>query len=318
MDCPNCKQGPLPESVSECPNCGQALGKGALPDTQINVSIHANDLSGKATGVNIERVIYNISSQGDPSVPEMDFQWYEPETILIPEGEFWMGRDDGEGSAKYEAPLHQVHLDEYHIGKYPVTNEQFHEFVLQSGYLVAPEMGWDGQSPPEEKRKLPVVGLTFFAALAYCEWLYEQTGRKYRLPNEAEWEKAARGDDQRSYPWGQTWEADRCNQGGEDLATVDRFAAQSPFGCSDMVGNCRQWTISLWGEKRIRPDDRYRYPWAEDARNDIGANNQIRRVVRGSSYLDSQEMCICSIRSGQAPDNAGPPGRRIGFRIVRI
>jgi formylglycine-generating enzyme required for sulfatase activity len=83
-----------------------------------------------------------------------------------------------------------------------------------------------------------------------------------------------------------------------------------------MVGNIRQWTCSLWGEKRSQPDARYLYPWKDDPRNSLSANRQIRRVVRGCSMKDTVAMLRCSARSGQLPEEAGSPGWRHGFRVV--
>ena len=77
-----------------------------------------------------------------------------------------------------------------------------------------------------------------------------------------------------------------------------------------LVGNVRQWTTTLWGEKRIVPDPKYSYPWKDDGRNDLNASRQVRRVVRGSSMKDDSLMLRCSTRSGQSPDDRGLPGAR--------
>jgi gamma-glutamyl hercynylcysteine S-oxide synthase len=83
-----------------------------------------------------------------------------------------------------------------------------------------------------------------------------------------------------------------------------------------MVGNIRQWTVTLWGEKRLAPDTSYAYPWKDDRRNDLNANRQIRRVVRGGSFQEDAQYLRCSARSGQFPDDAGLLGIRHGFRVV--
>jgi iron(II)-dependent oxidoreductase len=97
---------------------------------------------------------------------------------------------------------------------------------------------------------------------------------------------------------------------------VDAFPAQNEFGCFDLVGNIRQWTCSLWGEKRIAPDPAFAYPWKDDRRNDLNASRQVRRVIRGSSMKDDAALLRCSFRSGQAPDDPGLPGARTGFRVA--
>jgi formylglycine-generating enzyme required for sulfatase activity len=243
-------------------------------------------------------------------------RYFEPETVLIPEGPFLMGSPQGNGAPAYECPQHTVKLPGYRIGIYPVTNSQYEEFVREKHIPVAPVMGWEGQRIPSGLENHPVTGVTWYEALAYCQWLSEKTGRSYALPNEAQWEKACRGGNEHAYPWGDDLEAGRSNHGCESIAAVDAYPAQNKFGCFDMVGNVRQWTCSLWGEKRGEPDARYIYPWENDQRNSLSVNRQIRRVVRGSSMRDAMAALRCSARSGQLPDDRGLPGMRHGFRVV--
>ena len=196
-------------------------------------------------------------------------------------------------------------LHEYRIGKYPITNAQFEEFVRDKRRPVAPVMGWDGQKVPPGLENHPVSGVTWYEALAYCQWLSEKTGRSYSLPNEALWEKACRGGNTFLYPWGNELDSSRSNSGCAALAGVDAYPAQNEFGCFDMVGNVRQWTVTLWGEKLIAPDPAFAYPWKQDRRNDLNANRQIRRVIRGSSFQEDAKRLRCSARSGQFPEDAG-------------
>jgi iron(II)-dependent oxidoreductase len=177
-------------------------------------------------------------------------------------------------------------------------------------------MGWDGQRVPPGLENHPVTGVTWYEALAYCQWLSAKTGREYSLPNEAQWEKTCRGGNSFLYPWGNEPDTSRSNHGCDSLAAVDAYPSQTGFGCFDMAGNVRQWTCTLWGEKRGRPDARYSYPWKDDQRNSLSANRQVRRVVRGSSMKDAITVLRCSARSGQSPDDPGPPGMRHGFRVV--
>jgi len=158
--------------------------------------------------------------------------------------------------------------------------------------------------------------VTWYDALAYCEWLGKKTGRAYSLPNEAQWEKACRAGICSVYPWGDGFDPARCNHGQSAVAAVDAYPAQNNYGCFDLIGNIRQWTSTLWGEKRIAPDLRYAFPWKDDTRNDLNASRQVRRVVRGSSHKDDINLLRCSVRSGQMPDDAGLPGARHGFRVA--
>ena len=116
------------------------------------------------------------------------------------------------------------------------------------------------------------------------------------------------------YPWGDEFDASRCNYGKAQLAPVNAYPAQNEYECFDFVGNVRQWTITLWGERPTSPD--FQYPWANDGRNNLNANSQIRRIVRGSSFTDKVQYLRSSARSGQFPENAGMLGIRHGFRVV--
>ena len=227
---------------------------------------------------------------------------FEPETVYVSAGKFWMGCQPGPGVLPWESPTYEVDLPAFRIGKYPVTHQQFSEFIRQTGQLANIELGWDGQMPPEHLVDKPVTGVSWVKAMEYCLWLSEKTGKSYTLPNEAQWEKAARGVKGWIYPWGNEW-----------LQVAE--LPPSPFDCYGMVGGVREWTVSLWGEKRAQPDRRYIYPWQEDGRNDPLANLQIRRVFRGGSSDDPFRM-TCTARGSSAPDQTGIPGKRFGFRVV--
>lgn len=241
---------------------------------------------------------------------------FEPETVYILEGPFWMGSPNGGGFPSYESPQHEVLLPAFRIGKYPVTNAQYEVFIRETNRPVPLVMDWDGQRVPPGLERHPVTGVKWFEALDYCLWLSESTKRRYILPNEAQWEKACRGGNRFLYPWGNELVPDRSNHGCASLAAVDAFPAQNDYGLYDLVGNVKQWTCSLWGEKRIQPETRFAYPWKDDPRNDINANDQIRRVMRGSSMRDPVSGLRCSARSGHVPEEAGFPGMRHGFRVA--
>lgn len=264
----------------------------------------------------IERLIRDIRRWRGYAEEDITTEYFEPKTIHISEGKFWMGSASAQGGPGTESPEHEVFLPAYRIGKYPVTNAQFEEFIRETGRVVTPNMGWDGQKSPKDRGSYPVTGVTFYDAVAYCQWLSGKTGRKYILPNEAQWEKACRAGEQTIYPWGDDFEAGRCNHGSSALTPVEAFPAQNEFGLFDLVGNIRQWTCSLWGEKRIAPDPAFAYPWKDDQRNDLNASRQVRRVIRGSSMKDDVNVLRCSFRTGQAPDDPGLPGARTGFRVA--
>jgi len=198
---------------------------------------------------------------------------FEPETVHIPAGAFIMGTDDGK---LYEGPAHEVTLPTYRIGKYPVTNEQFAEFLRQTKRLATPEMRWDGNKPLDDRLKEPVTGITWDEAKAYCAWLSQVTGQNYRLPSEAHWEKAAQNE---------------------------------VYGCHDMLGQIREWCNTVWGENQNTPT--YSYPWRADGREDDAINPYLRRVYRGGA-----DGLVPSYRRGYKPDKAGPRKKRHGFRVM--
>ena len=138
-------------------------------------------------------------------------QPYEPEMILIPAGEFLMGSDPAKDryAAKDEQPQHTLTLPDYYLARTPVTNAQYLAFVQATGQSAPGH--WAGGLPPEGKGDHPVVYVSWHDALAYCRWLAQATGKPYALPSEPEWEKGARGADGSIYPWGNQWDAARCN-----------------------------------------------------------------------------------------------------------
>ncbi|MDE3091516.1 MAG: SUMF1/EgtB/PvdO family nonheme iron enzyme, partial [Chloroflexota bacterium] len=176
-----------------------------------------------------------------------------PEHVDIPAGAFAMGSD----AIPDAAPRHRLELPAFRIGKYPVTNAEYREFIDAEGYLRQEwwtEMGWRWlesrpQTAPgfwDDPRfhgdRQPVVGVSWYEAVAYSRWLSEMHARVFRLPTEAEWEKAARGaDDARRFPWGDRFEPERTNtaEAGVGATTpVDAFPrGASPYGVFDLVGN---------------------------------------------------------------------------------
>jgi formylglycine-generating enzyme required for sulfatase activity len=247
-----------------------------------------------------------------PSTPEKPRLPFEPKIILIPAGPFIMGADDD----PLAAPRHTVELPDYGIGRYPVTNEQFAEFIRQTNRIASRDLLWEGNQPPRDKLGHPVTGVTWLEARAYCDWLAALTERPYSLPSEAEWEKAARGTDGRLFPWGNEWADGRCHTDLESVAAVDAYPAQSSYDCYDMVGNTREWTTTLWGDAPREPDELYKYPWAADGRRDnLHAPATTRRVFRGGRG-EGAAAYYCSKRGALLPDQSGPRRNRLGFRVV--
>jgi eukaryotic-like serine/threonine-protein kinase len=220
----------------------------------------------------------------------------------IPAGKFKMGQD---GSKPKNGPLHEVDLPAYEIDRFEVTNDEFAHFVEAAGYTSYAEQSstknW--KDAAEGKGNHPVVYVTWNDAKAYCEW----AGK--RIPTEAEWEKAARGEDGRVYPWGNDFVAENGNfyEGGiRGTTAVGSFhAGASPYGVEDMAGNVREWTA----------DDFVAYPGAAaDADPFFGKGN---KVNRGGGWFDGEDGELVTTYNR----NAGPPETSanddIGFRCAR-
>ncbi len=162
--------------------------------------------------------------------------WQEIETMItIPTGAFSMGSDRVRTSAQ-NRPQHVISLADYLIAKYPTTNAQYARFVTEQGYR--PPLDWENGRIPEGMELHPVTMISWYDASNYCTW----AGK--RLPYEAEWEKAARGNDGQRWPWGEQMETDRLNTYYSVGSTTDVTLypeGASPYGVMDMAGNVFEW-----------------------------------------------------------------------------
>lgn len=235
-----------------------------------------------------------------------EFSVDDIELIPIPSGRFEIGSDEGGPNDK---PRHELHVDDFHIGKYPVTNVQYHEFVRASQH--PPPQHWKGERYPEVIAVHPVVNVSWFDALAYGQWLSDSTGQQFRLPTEAEWEKAASWHaetaTQLKYPWGNEFDESRCaSQESKPSKTtpVGKYSPRgdSPYGMADMAGNVWEWTSTLHDE----------YPYnAGDGRED--PTREGPRVVRGAPFGSDYRQLRCADRSWIDPSHSD---HTLGFRIA--
>ena len=205
-------------------------------------------------------------------------------------------------------------LPAFRIGKYPVTNGQYGVFVAAVGH-VAPSQ-WRGNHPPPELRNHPVVYVTWHDAVAYCLWLSQALGREMRLPTEAEWERAARHTDGRLYPWGNDFDARRCNMRDTGIGVTSPVGifpdGDAVCGAADMAGNVWEWTSSLWGTDWQKPEFGYPYD-PKDGRENQSAPDTVLRTLRGGSFGNDALDVRCACRSRYLPD-----GRLVtfGFRVM--
>ncbi|MBP1468800.1 formylglycine-generating enzyme family protein [Candidatus Chloroploca sp. M-50] len=242
----------------------------------------------------------------------------------VPAGPFLMGSSDADRMAyDDEKPQHTVMLPAYWIGTTPVTNAQFRPFVEGDGYtnpVYWTEVGWAWREGDKIIKPsywddatwngddYPVVGVSWFEAVAYCRWLSTQTGHEFHLPTEAEWEKAARGPDGRIWPWGKAWESGRCNSkeaGHGHTTPIGQYATgASPYGVLDMVGNVSEWCVTQSGK---------RYPYQlEDEWQAAYLEADKRRIQRGGSWDSLQKFIRVSYRYFYFPRD------RFGFIGLRV
>ena len=204
-----------------------------------------------------------------------------PPICAVPTGPFLMGsnkKHDPEAQDD-EVPQHIVQLPAYSIGTYPLTVAEYACFV-QATQCAVPD-AWIRQ---QRQADHPVVQVSWQDVLAYMQWLAQVTGEPWRLPTEAEWEKAARGTDGRIYPWGDEWDSTRANTWDRARANEDRGpllttpvgsypSGASPSGVQDLAGNVNEWTSTTY----------QMYPYqAHDGREDL--NPETDKVLRGGGW----------------------------------
>lgn len=240
--------------------------------------------------------------------------------LPIPAGDFLMGSDPARDprAGPEEQPQHRLYLPEYAIARTPITNAQYVVFLRETRRKPPSHwriLRWRVRRFPRHQEEYPITNVSWYDALAYCQWLSQVAGKPYRLPSEAEWEKAARGTDGRLFPWGDRWDAARCNinNRAEHTTPVTAFPeGASPYGVLDMVGNVWEWTRSLWGDRLRAPTFGYPYD-PHDGRENQTAPEFVRRVLRGVSFYNDQHRARCAARYRYSPHNCYVS---VGFRVV--
>jgi formylglycine-generating enzyme required for sulfatase activity len=257
-----------------------------------------------------------------------------PQVVVLPAGTFWMGSDaaetDGEGltptEAKREQPRHRVTVGKFAIEKYPVTVGEYRKFVeyrkstdptdnREGGCAVGNPMRWDKTKSwrdpgfPQDDNH-PVVCVSWQDAQDYAAWLSELAGHRYRLPTEAEWEYAARGNQKTSRFWGNDMvpgktNCDGCgdtawdNKGSAPVRGPDAIYPANAFGLYSTIGNVFQWVEDCWTESYEAAD--LEVPKCEF------------RVQRGGSWLTYAKKTRAAYRTRS---EAKWRGNYIGFRLA--
>lgn len=206
------------------------------------------------------------------------------EMVQIPEGPFTMGSSEGDPD---EAPEHQLYLRAYYIDKKEVTQAEYDRYVRMTkrGKPFVPV--FEDDISKIMKPELPAMGMSWSDAVAYCKW----AGK--RLPTEAEWEKAGRGESKRRYPWGDEFGSGHANLDGDTdgfpyLAPPGSFeSGRSPYGLYDMTGNVAEWVADTYDEQYYQKSP-YRDP--------TGAEDGQHKVIRGGSWRETPQGARLSKR----------------------
>ena len=240
--------------------------------------------------------------------------------VYVPAGNVRMGGLDIHADDRDELPAHDVSLNAFWIDKLEVTNAMY-MLCVQSNNCTSP-LDWATNSRPsyfnnEEFKDYPVVHITWDQATIFCDWANR------RLPTEAEWERAARGDDFRNFPWGDEPPSElyaNFNRLVDETSRVGSYnAGASPFGALDMAGNIWEWVADLYGVEyyKISPEHNPAGP---------ESNTTSLRVIRGGSYQDNSANLRVSKRGAalgpnseapyNTPNREGEHSSKIGFRCV--
>jgi formylglycine-generating enzyme required for sulfatase activity len=219
--------------------------------------------------------------------------------VRIPEGWFQMGSEDGPDD---ERPPHRVWVDAFALAAYPVTRQAYEAFLEATGHEQPRDWQLYGSSPD-----LPVVGVSWFDCQAYCHWRAAM-GTPVRLPTEAEWERAARGDlDGRRYPWGDVIPGWIPDGGRGPVAGPWPVSLGEPnaFGLFGIAANVHEWCSDWYAA------DFYA---TSPARNPAGPDHGTRRASRGGSWRHAVTISRCAARSRIDPSFRYAD---YGFRLAR-
>ncbi|TAK53072.1 MAG: formylglycine-generating enzyme family protein [Gammaproteobacteria bacterium] len=214
--------------------------------------------------------------------------------VSIPGGALQMGSASG---YQDEKPVHTVNIKPFMLGKYEVTFEQYDVFATATGRPLPDDSGWG-------RGKRPVIEVSWDDAQAFVAWLNQQSGLKFRLPSEAEWEYAARAGSTTDYPWGKTFDASKANGQGTSTALVGSFPPNA-FGLHDLIGNVWEWTQDCWNDT---------YTGAPSDGSAWLSGECSRRVERGGAWNYDAANLRVSIRGRNVTTHRND---NLGFRLAQ-
>ena len=242
--------------------------------------------------------------------------------VEIPAGSFEMGAPDSEKeSLDSERPQHEVSLEKFCMGKYPITQAQWR--IVATLPQINQELNPDPSNFKGDKR--PVETVSWLDAMEFCRRLSKHTKREYRLPSESEWEYACRAKTTTPFHFGETITTDYVNYDGgypygdapkgedrNETTDVGSFKAANAFGLYDMHGNVWEWCADDWHESyKGAPKDGS--VWIKDIKNYEAP--ETLKLLRGGSWLNLAQNCRSACRNY---DNARNQNSTVGFRVVCV
>lgn len=246
---------------------------------------------------------FEVTADSSPTPAE-----FQPETPVKMELKGLVevtGREVTIGGGNTKQPLERVIVNNFSIAETEVTNSQYAEFIKETNYRSP--TGWKKNQFPKDSENFPVTNVSFNDAEEFCKWLGEKSGLPVRLPTEAEWELAARGNENNKYPWGNDWNPKNAvsKETGGKISAVKSFSLnRSPFGAYDMVGNVWEWTQEMVEKNDLVTD--------ESVKEAI-EKGQVLRVVKGGSALAYAKEISVQARY-EIPEKTKVP--IVGFRYV--
>ncbi len=270
------------------------------------ITIHKQPLRGYAA----IKTFYHIDIKQLSEVPSLmqasahpEIAVSDPPMLAVPAGAYNMGSDVGRDD---ERPAHRVWVDAFEIAAFQVTNAEYAAF-LTATKRPPPPVTWD--APEFSGRHQPVVSVSWFDAVAYCDWLSQLTGRHYVLPTEAQWERAARGDRENDlYPWGNAGPdeipnyAARWKSGPEEIGLY----APTSIGLYNAGDNVHEWCSDWYSAE---------YYSQSQEKNPTGPETGIRKSSRGGSWRHHVKVTRTAARSSIPPDFKYAD---YGFRLARL
>ena len=322
---------------------GVPTGKTPLRSYEIDTGVQREkqvDIGVELTGYKSR--VKSVTVTGGQNLPwDVALEPDVTEMVLIPAGDFQMGSDDSEAEDN-EKPVHTVYVDAFYMDKYEVTNAQFKAFVdanpqwqkarISSDYHDGKYLFlWNGNTYPSGMGSDPVVNVSWYAAMAYAQWIGK------RLPTETEWEKAARGGlNEKKYTWGnvapngtqcnfadknlselklnENWSDENADDGYSQIAPIGSYPPNG-YGLYDMAGNVWEWCLDAYDAGFYRRSPR-RNPvaggWVGDGFAKVQTHNA--RMFRGGAWNNPASLLRVSFRNADTPTTSKTV---IGFRCAR-